>query len=171
MDAHSNYYQKLNIDYDSNKLVEESTMVHYSTFRTGKNTDSWFDKQDTWHIGIINHSQIHLEVHRLKKMIETLILSNNIKPRYYVQEKNSGVPFHRDMNTKCAINIVLSDNAGPILFEDIGEVVYRCALINTTQRHSVPEFENERLLLKFSIFDKTYEEVKRRFKEHGYCAN
>ena len=144
-------------------------MVHYSTFRTGMDTDSWFDNQETWHIGNMKDSRMHFEVHRLKKMIQTLICSDNIKPRYYIQEKNSSVPFHRDINTKCAINIVLSNDAGPILFEDIGEVVYRCALLNTTQKHSVPKFQNERLLLKFSIFDKTYEEVKRRFKDYGYC--
>ena len=171
MSVHSDYYQRLNIDYDSNKLIEESTMVCYETFRTGKNTESWFDNQNTWYIGHISDSRKYFEVHRLKKMIESLIYSESIKPRYYIQEKGSDVPFHRDMNTKCAINIVLSDNAGPILFEDIGEVVYKCALLNTTQKHSVPEFQTKRLLLKFSIFDKTYEEVRRRFEEHGYYAD
>lgn len=171
MIEHSDYYQTLDIDYDSNKLIEESTMINYNAFRTGKDTDSWFDNQQTWHIGNMNDSRTYLEVHRLKETFKTLIRSNNIKPRYYIQEKYSSVPFHRDINTKCAINIVLSDNVGPILFEDIGEVTYRCALLNTTQRHGVPEFQTERLLLKFSIFDKTYEEVKRSFKNYGYCAN
>ena len=168
---YSDYYERLNIDYDSDKLIQESIMVHYDIFRTGKKTDTWFDNQETWHIGKVNDSRMYLEVHRLKKMIETLIDSDNVKPRYYVQKKNSSVPFHRDMNTECAINIVLSNRAGPILFEDIGEVVYRCALLNTTKRHGVPEFKTERLLLKYSIFDRTYEEVRKKFKEHGYCAN
>ena len=168
---YSDYYERLNIDYDADKLIQESIMIHYDTFRTGKNTDTWFDNQDTWRIGKVNDSRMYLELHRLKKMIETLIDSDNVKPRYYIQEKNSSVPFHRDMNTECAINIVLSNRAGPILFEDIGEVVYRCALLNTTKRHSVPKFKTERLLLKYSIFDRTYEEVRKKFKEHGYCAD
>jgi len=103
---------------------------------------------------------------RLKKMIETLIDSDNVKPRYYVQAKGSSVPFHSDMKTECSINIILSNRAGPILFEDIGEVVYRCALLNTTQRHGVPKFKTERLLLKFSIFDKTYREVREKMRDY-----
>jgi hypothetical protein len=169
--VHSDYYERLNIDYDSNKLIEESIMVHYSPFQTGKKTDTWFDNQETWYVGRVNDSRMYLEVHRLKKMIETLIESKDVRPRYYAQIKGSSVPFHSDMNTECAINIILSNRAGPVLFEDIGEVVYRCALLNTTQRHGVPEFKTERLLLKFSIFDRTYQEVRERLKEHGYCAD
>ena len=163
MNAHSDYYERLDIDYDSAKLIQESIMVHYDTFRTGKNTNTWFDDQETWHIGKVNDSRIYPEVHRLKKMIETLT-DSIIKPRYYVQAKGSSVPFHRDQNTECSINIVLSNRAGPILFEDIGEIVYRCALLNTTQRHSVPEFKTERLLLKYSIFDKTYQDVRKKLQ-------
>ena len=162
MNVHSDYYERLNINYDTDKLIQESIMVDYSPFQTGKKTNTWFDNQETWRIGRVNDSQIHFEVNRLKSMIETLIDSDNIKPRYYVQAKSSSVPFHRDMNTECAINIILSKHAGPILFEDIGEVMYRCALLNTTQRHGVPKFKTERLLLKFSIFDKTYQDVRKK---------
>lgn len=171
MNVHNDYYERLNIDYDENSLIQESLMVHYGPFQTGKKTDSWFDNQNTWYVGRINDSRMYPEIHRLKGMIETLIESEDVRPRYYVQAKDSSVPFHSDMNTECAINIVLSNRAGPIIFEDIGEVVYRCALLNTTKRHGVPKFKTERLLLKFSIFDKTYEEVRRKFKEYGYCAD
>ena len=166
MIVHSDYYERLDIDYDSNKLIEESIMVHYSPFQTGKKTNTWFDNQKTWYLGRINDSRMYLEVHRLKKMIETLIDSDNVKPRYYVQAKGSSVPFHSDMKTECSINIILSNRAGPILFEDIGEVVYRCALLNTTKRHGVPKFKTERLLLKFSIFDKTYREVREKMRDY-----
>ena len=160
----SDYYERLDLDYDEDRLIEESLMVHYDPFQTGKNTDSWFDNQKTWLLGRVNDSRLTPETHRLKKMIERRTGSQDVRPRYYVQEKGSSVPFHRDMNTECSINVILSNRAGPILFEDIGEVVYRCALLNTTQRHGVPKFKTERLLLKFSIFDKTYEEVKRCMK-------
>ena len=166
MIVHSDYYERLDIDYDSAKLIEESIMVHYSPFQTGKKTDSWFDNQETWYMGRVNDSRMYLEVHRLKKMIETLTGSDNVKPRYYVQAKSSSVPFHSDMKTECSINIVLSNRAGPILFEEIGEVVYRCALLNTTKRHGVPKFKTERLLLKYSIFDKTYEEVREKMRDY-----
>jgi len=160
MNAHSDYYERLDIDYDSAKLIEESTMIDYSPFRTGKKTNTWFDNQNTWDIGRVDDNEPHLEVHRLKEIIETLT-GSIVKPRYYVQAKNSSVPFHKDQNTECSINIILSNHAGPICFEDIGEVEYRCALLNTTQRHSVPEFDSERLLLKYSIFDKTYQDVRK----------
>ena len=166
MIVHSDYYERLDIDYDSAKLIEESIMVHYSPFQTGKKTDSWFDNQKTWYMGRVNDSRMYLEVHRLKKMIATLTGSDNVKPRYYVQAKGSSVPFHTDMKTECSINIILSNRAGPICFEDIGEVVYRCALLNTTKRHGVPKFKTERLLLKFSIFDKTYQEVREKMRDY-----
>jgi hypothetical protein len=161
----SDYYERLDLDYDEERLIEESLMVHYDPFQTGKNTDSWFDNQKTWLLGRVNDSRLTPETHRLKKMIETLTDSKDVRPRYYVQKKGSSVPFHRDMNTECSLNIILSNRAGPILFEDIGEVVYRCALLNTTQRHGVPKFKTERLLLKFSIFDKTYDETREGLRE------
>ena len=161
----SDYYERLDLDYDEERLIEESLMVHYDPFQTGKNTDSWFDNQKTWLLGRVNDSRLTPETHRLKKMIESRTGSRDVRPRYYVQEKGSSVPFHRDMNTECSLNIILSNRAGPILFEDIGEVVYRCALLNTTQRHGVPKFKTERLLLKFSIFDRTYEEVRKGLRD------
>ena len=163
MNVPSDYYEKLDIENDSAKLIEESAMVDYSPFRTGKKTNTWFDNQDTWDIGRVDDNRTYLEVHRLKKMIETLT-GSIVKPRYYVQAKSSSVPFHIDQNTECSINIILSNRAGPICFEDIGEVEYRCALLNTTQKHSVPEFETERLLLKYSIFDKTYQDVRKKMQ-------
>ena len=72
MNVHSDYYEKLDIEYDSAKLIEESAMVDYSPFRTGKKTNTWFDNQDTWDIGRVDDNRTYLEVHRLKKMIETL---------------------------------------------------------------------------------------------------
>ena len=75
---------------------------------------------------------------------------------------------HSDINTKCCINIILSKDSAPIVFEDIGEVTYKCALLNITKRHMVPAFHLERLLLKFSIFDKTYEEARLSLKKLSF---
>ena len=54
---------------------------------------------------------------------------------------------------------MLSDDNGPFVFEDIGNVDYKCALLNITKKHEVPSHSAERLLLKFSIFDITYEQA------------
>ena len=66
---------------------------------------------------------------------------------------------HPDKNTLCAINIVLSDTYGPIEFEDLGEIYYDCAILNLQKKHAVPSFPEERVLLKFSIFDVSYKDA------------
>jgi hypothetical protein len=70
---------------------------------------------------------------------------------------------HADYGTKCAINIILSDDAAPIIFEDVGEFNYTCALLNIQERHSVPSYPKERFLLKYSIFDVDYHEAVKRW--------
>ena len=164
MKNHCDYYTQLNLNYSTRMLIEESLMVHYKPFETGKNTGSWFDHAPTWMQGHVRDTRLYQEVHRLKNIIEKYTGSRDVRPRFYKQENRTKVPMHADHNTLCCVNIILSNRAAPIVFEDIGEVVYRCALLNITQRHMVPEFKTERLLLKFSIFDKTYEEVKRCMK-------
>ena len=162
----NNYYNHLNIDYSSHMLRDESFLVHYSPFKSGRTSGSWFDNATTWLQGRVHDTRMYTEIHRLSNFFKKVIECNIIKPRFYKQEAGSSVPMHSDMNTKCCINIILSKDSAPIVFEDIGEVTYKCALLNITKRHMVPAFHLERLLLKFSIFDKTYEEARLSLKNY-----
>ena len=155
------YYIILNLNYSSQMLIDESFRVRYKPFEIDKKSNSWFDYAPTWMQGRIIDTKLYSEIHRLTNVIKEKSGARDVRPRFYRQEKNTHVPMHADVNTKCCINVILSEKAAPIVFEDIGEVNYKCALLNITKRHMVPKFKDERLLLKFSIFDKTYEEVKR----------
>lgn len=155
------YYKILDIQYDKNKLIEEHKKVSFKPFSTEKKFGGWFDYAPTWMQGkIVNDELIRYpEISRLRDYFCNQLVTKDIRPRFYKQEANTSVPIHNDVNTTCCINIILSDTFAPIVFEDIGAVHYSCALLNVTKRHEVPKFKSERLLLKFSMFDVSYEEA------------
>ena len=80
----------------------------------------------------------------------------------YRQLADTSVHMHIDPATLCSVNIVLSKDAAPVVFEDYGEIDYRCALFNTSLNHAVPAYHKERLLLKFAYLDTPYEAVRKR---------
>jgi hypothetical protein len=82
-------------------------------------------------------------------------------PRFYWQEPNSILPMHVDNNTTCSINFVLTDNPSPVTVED-NDYVYEQAVLNTTKLHGVKTNGEERVLLKISIFDESYEDLIKR---------
>lgn len=85
------------------------------------------------------------------------------KPRFYFQEPFFQLPEHVDYNTECSINFVLSDNAAPVTFGDRHHYYKQC-LLNTKIPHSVHNGPEERILLKISIFDVTFDELSQRIK-------
>lgn len=85
-------------------------------------------------------------------------LNIQAKPRFYWLEPNTIIPYHTDNNTKCSVNIILTNDRAPVTFNDV-DYYYECALLNTAIRHSVVNGNQERILLKFSIFNETFEEV------------
>lgn len=78
-------------------------------------------------------------------------------PRYYKQAAGSTMTTHRDVGTSVAINIVLN-GSGPITWDEEIDVFYEAAVLNVKEFHSIKS-DDERILLKFAIFDKNYEEV------------
>ena len=157
------YYKEFDIMYDKQALVEESKVTEFAAFKSGFNNGSWFDEAPTWQQGHVDTSKCK-ETRRLVDYFMAKLSTEDIRPRFYKQSANSAVPLHADINTKCCVNIMLSDDNGPFVFEDIGKVDYECALLNITKKHEVPAHTNERLLLKFSIFDITYEQALDRIK-------
>ena len=89
---------------------------------------------------------------------ENFLESKECKPRFYIQQKNWSLPFHKDRGTLCSINYVLSNTDDKVTFKSFEES-YRCALLNVQEEHSVTNLKEDRLLFKVSIFDKTYNEV------------
>lgn len=94
------------------------------------------------------------------------IVKCEVFPRYYKQEAGSSLAAHRDHNTKAAINIMLT-GSGPITWDEAIDEYYDAAVLNVTQMHSVTS-NDDRIFLKLSIFDKTYEEVLEAIKHNDH---
>ena len=88
-------------------------------------------------------------------------LGVNGSPRFYWKQPNFSLPMHVDNNTTCSINFVLTDNPAPVKVED-SEYTYEQAILNTTRLHGVGAEDQERILLKISIFDESYEDLVNR---------
>lgn len=107
---------------------------------------------DTWLI--LKHTDDYIE----KIMDDFGVVGS---PRFYWQEPNSVLPMHVDNNTTCSINFVLTDNPAPVTVEDV-DYVYEQAVLDTTRLHGVNTNDEERILLKISIFDESYEDLVKR---------
>ena len=88
--------------------------------------------------------------------------------RFYKQHANTSVPAHTDISDGplASVNILISDNNSPVHFVGWGDYTYYCALLDVTQVHKVDSCPEERHVLKFSIFDKTYEQMKEELKDY-----
>lgn len=148
------------LQYDEDILLLEAELVDFKPFESGMNNGTWFDHAPNWLQGRVRDERCQ-EVFRVMDDIQKIAGCTDIRPRFYKQEANTEVPMHVDLNTKCSVNIILSDNSGPVVFEDHGEIMYKCAILDTTKRHGVPSYPEERILLKYSIFDQEYEYVCR----------
>jgi hypothetical protein len=115
-------------------------------------------QMNNWYIG-----------HYTDKHIEKIMSDFGIdgRPRFYWTEPNSVIPKHVDNGTQCSLNFILSDDPAPITFFG-KDYFYTQVLLNTTLPHSVTNGATERILLKISIFDETYEELSARI---GYKAD
>ena len=89
------------------------------------------------------------------------------KPRFFYQKSNFHLKPHKDFGTQCGVNILLSDNPVPINIEG-KDYYYTQALIDLQREHSVINDNKERVLLKFSIPDKSFEQVA---KEINYVVS
>ncbi len=148
--------------YNKDILLLESELVEFENFRSGYNQGTWFDYAPNYFKGIVKNKRCK-EVHKVLNQIKAITGIENISPRFYKQHADTEVPMHIDLGTKCCINIVLSDNFGPVYYEDTGYYTYECGLLKTTIMHRVPPYPEERIILKYSIFDYEYEYVCKKF--------
>ena len=103
-------------------------------------------------------------------------------PSHLDVRKGYGEVHNEDIN-KCSVNIQLKEKVGPVSFgwvdaddltvkslyvdedgnsryEHDGPIhTYYCALLNTQKMHGVPAFDEDRVFIKFNIYDISYEDA------------
>jgi hypothetical protein len=87
------------------------------------------------------------------------------KPRFYWLQPHAVIPEHVDNGTLCGLNFILTENASPITIGN-KEYTYEAVLVDTTVPHSVTNNEHERIMLKISIFNETFEQVAEKIKKY-----
>jgi len=140
-----NYIYSFQTDLDKNLLLEEfynclPNAVDYEDARK----DAYFLN---WRI--IKHTFPYASY-----IIDFFKLSRfDVRPRYYILDKNATLKMHKDLGTLCSINIILSDDPAPINIEGTN-YYYNQALINTQALHGVTEpSQQDRILFKLSIMN------------------
>jgi hypothetical protein len=149
----NNVLVQLNYPVNISKLLESAKKARETS---EPYTDSrYLELQlDMWHIG-------HYIDEHIQKVMDDFEVDG--KPRFYWLEPYAEIPEHVDNGTKCSINLILTDTPAPILVEGT-EYFYQQALLNTTIPHAVFNGPVERIMLKISIFDETFEQLSKRIK-------
>lgn len=115
-------------------------------------------KKDNWLVSYYSSDYV------LKIMNDLNIVG---KPRFFYQQPGEQLAPHKDIGTECGVNILISENPLPINIEG-EDYYYSQALINLQKMHSVKADNFERILLKYSIPDKPFEQVA---KEINYVMS
>ena len=157
----NNYYTHLNLKYNEDILKFYFENSNYYEFKCNPNTaqHEFFIHAPGWQF--CKDTEDINEVNKISTYVQNLF-NTSIKTQFVKQLAGCEVPFHYDTGPKCSVNILLSENNSPITFEDIGDVHYRCALLNTKKKHMIKSSETDRQVLILSIIDKTYDECAQR---------
>ena len=138
----------IEVEFDESRLIDQALNVKgYETFLDPKNGNAMSE----WQICRISSGYGYEIAESFKKQFDL----KDCRPRFYIQESHSVIPFHVDRGTLCSLNIVLSDDPAPITFRT-GDIYYKSALLNTQEYHAVRNGPERRILYKISIFDRSY---------------
>ena len=150
--AYAKYLTHLDLDYDVDELRDE---VEELSFKPFSPKECYF--HETWlKARLRNHIHMYPHIEALHQLFEGSIVVA------YRQLADTSVHMHIDPATLCSVNVILSDDPAPVIFEDFGEIQYRAALFNTSLNHAVPAHHSERLLLKFAYLNTSYDTVLKR---------
>lgn len=148
----NNFLTNIEVEFDRDKLIAQALETdEYETFidpLNGNPITNWQIKKITHGYGL-----------QIAEKFKIQFALKDCRPRFYIQEPHSVIPFHVDRGTLCSLNILLSENLAPITFRT-GDVYYKSALLNTQELHAVRTGSERRLLYKISVFDKTYQELR-----------
>ena len=157
------YFTHLNLEYDEDILKLYFENSEYYGFKCDPSTaqHEFFIDAPDWQV--CKNTEHIDEVNKVSTQVQNLF-DANVNTQFFKQLSGCEVPVHYDPVPKCSVNILLSKNNSPITFENIGDVHYKCALLNTKKKHMIRSSETDRWLLILSIMDKTYEECIQRLE-------
>ena len=163
----NDYFKHLNLPIDFQKCTDEFNLVEdecmpYENKETFAK-DTFFAYAPEWEIVTLNDKNTPY-IHSLSKMFSEEYSLGRMTPRFRRQLAGTAIPKHVDRVITCAINILISEDSGPITFTDIGDVDYSVLLLNTTKLHSVKAHTTDRIILKFPIFEIPFREVVAKFQ-------
>ena len=145
----------IHLNYNVNKehLLKEANIV--KCLSTGY-TDSRYP-----YLNLEDWKIYHYNSDYIQEIIDNFKVKGN--PRFYWLSPNAIIPEHIDNGTKCSINIILTENAAPITINGI-DYEYHMILLNTQIPHSVKNNNVERIMLKISIFNETFDNLANRIR-------
>lgn len=171
IDNKHDYLTEIDLPFDKEKLLKEykdheNDMI--PVYNSSTHALDWYKNQDTWLFNKKPTYNENTEVKKLQSLVETILGGKKLSgsPRFVLQKANSNLPMHVDWETTASLNIIISDHAGPIEFEEYGEILYKCALLNVKSPHRVPPYPKDRLFLKIRMpTDMTYFECREKFND------
>lgn len=153
MTSRSDFLVELDITIKYDFLRKESQVGTFQPF-TNKRYNLHFDH---WWVKPVEFNSYSGQV--VEKIVR-LLGTKDYKARFFYLESGHDILMHRDDQTKCAINFVLSPPSDPVTFEKYGDISYQAALLNTQERHGVFNSTEDRVILKISIFDLSYKDCR-----------
>ena len=159
------HFTHLDFKYDAEILklhFENADYVDFKLSDPSKAQDKFFVHAPGWQIcRDLNHIK---EVKRIVTYFE-MLFESTIRSQFFKQMAGCEIPYHHDGRPKCSINILLSEDNAPITFEDIGDVHYKCALLDVKKKHMIKAHDKDRWLFNLSILEKTYDECLERLPD------
>lgn len=150
----------IHLDYPVDKaiLIEEA---HRVKLLAKGYTDNRFPELVLSNWLILRHTTDYIE-----KLMKDFDVEGS--PRFYWLNPYATIPEHIDNGTLCSLNFILTDHASPITIQG-EDHYYEQILLNTSIPHSVTNYEHERIMLKISIFNETFEHLSKRlrYKKNG----
>jgi|13_taG_2_1085334.scaffolds.fasta_scaffold08039_2 hypothetical protein len=152
-------------DFDTESLSNE-LLSHRDEFESYQD-DRLNDSLNNWLILRENQNLPVLREECERFCWDFGLFKNQVKPRYYVLERDTILPKHIDHNTRCSINHILSDNPSQVTFDN-GSYSYQTAVLDTSKLHGVDNTGcDDRLLFKLSFFDISFERLVECLKSYS----
>jgi hypothetical protein len=159
------------------ELRKEHEQFNFEVLRLNNPLDEWFNKQSSWWVAAVNEVTTAPLIKKIVSKLETVLdkefintnqLNENIAVRFYLQKQGAVLVTHQDYpESNVALNFTFDANIAPITFSDIGDVYYKCCLLNVDQFHSVGASPIDRLMMRITPMNFNYQDVCKRFDAAG----